>query len=81
MMSDNSNQNDPTMKEILGSIRRIINEDNAQTGAENAGTGEDEDTLDLTDEVDWAEVHSLIEGSYRLAALKRMLKALNEQNV
>ena len=26
-MSDNSSQNDPSMKEILGSIRRIISED------------------------------------------------------
>lgn len=33
--------------------------------------------LDLTDEVNWDEVESLILGSYRLAALKRMLKALD----
>jgi cell pole-organizing protein PopZ len=47
-MSDNSGQNDPSMKEILGSIRRIISEDNAQTGA---GAGEEEEILDLTEEV------------------------------
>lgn len=35
--------------------------------------------LDLTFEVDWDEVYSLIEGSYRIAALKRMLKALDER--
>jgi cell pole-organizing protein PopZ len=50
-MSDNSNQNDPSMKEILGSIRRIISEDNAQTDTQDAGTGEDDETLELTDEV------------------------------
>ena len=50
-MSDNSNQNDPSMKEILGSIRRIISEDNAQTDTQDAGTGEGDETLELTDEV------------------------------
>jgi len=49
-MSDQSEQNDPSMKEILGSIRRIISEDNAQSDAENAETDE-EDALELTDEV------------------------------
>jgi cell pole-organizing protein PopZ len=51
-MSDNSSQNDPSMKEILGSIRRIISEDNAQTGAA-AGVVEEEEQeiLDLTEEV------------------------------
>ena len=47
-MSDNSGQNDPQMKDILGSIRRIISEDNAQPAA---AVGEDEEILDLTDEV------------------------------
>ncbi|MEN8196030.1 MAG: DUF2497 domain-containing protein [Pseudomonadota bacterium] len=46
-MSDNSSQNDPQMKDILGSIRRIISEDNAQPAA----AGEDEEVLDLTEEV------------------------------
>lgn len=32
--------------------------------------------LDLTDNIDWDEVRSLIIGSYRIAALKRMLNAL-----
>jgi len=50
-MSDNSSQNDPSMKEILGSIRRIISEDNAQNSAEDAATDEEEETLELTDEV------------------------------
>jgi len=50
-MSDNSSQNDPSMKEILGSIRRIINEDNAQTETDGAAVGEEEETLELTDEV------------------------------
>ena len=51
-MSDKSGQNDPSMKEILGSIRRIISEDNAQAGETGAvRAGEDEDVLDLTDEV------------------------------
>ena len=47
-MSDNSGQNDPQMKDILGSIRRIISEDNAQPAA---AVGEDEEILNLTDEV------------------------------
>ncbi|MBE9554756.1 MAG: hypothetical protein IMF05_14930, partial [Proteobacteria bacterium] len=47
-MSDNSGQNDPQMKDILGSIRRIISEDNAQPAA---AAGEDEEILDLTDEI------------------------------
>jgi cell pole-organizing protein PopZ len=51
-MSDNSGQNDPSMKEILGSIRRIISEDNAQPGAAGAAEGgEEEEVLDLTEEV------------------------------
>lgn len=51
-MSDKSGQNDPSMNEILGSIRRIINEDNAQTGADAMAPGsEEEEILDLTEEV------------------------------
>lgn len=48
-MSDNSGQNDPSMKEILGSIRRIISEDNAHPGA--AENGDEEEVLELTEEV------------------------------
>lgn len=48
-MSDNSNLNDPQMKNILGSIRRIISEDNAQPAA--AADGDEEEVLDLTEEV------------------------------
>jgi len=48
-MSDNSSRNDPSMKEILGSIRKIISEDNAHSAA--AAGGEEEDILDLTEEV------------------------------
>jgi cell pole-organizing protein PopZ len=49
-MSDNSGQNDPQLKDILGSIRRIISEDNVQPDAVGA-VGEDEEILDLTEEV------------------------------
>ena len=48
-MSDNSGQNDPSMKEILGSIRRIISEDNAHPAA--AASGDEEEILELTEEV------------------------------
>ena len=50
-MSDKSSQNDPSMVEILGSIRRIINEDNAETDSPEAAPGGDEEILDLTEEV------------------------------
>lgn len=50
-MSSKSTQNDPSMVEILGSIRRIINEDNAETGPAVAASGGDEEILDLTEEV------------------------------
>jgi cell pole-organizing protein PopZ len=53
-MSDNSGQNDPQMKDILGSIRRIISEDNEQPAA--AEGGEEEEILDLTEEVAADEV-------------------------
>jgi len=53
-MSDKSAQKDPSMEEILGSIRRIISEDSAQGGSSRTGDAEiedDEDVLELTDEV------------------------------
>lgn len=49
-MSDKSGQNDPQMQDILGSIRRIISEDNAQP-AGAAAEHEDEEILELTEEV------------------------------
>ena len=53
-MTDESQQ-EPTMEEILASIRRIISEDEAEEGAEDApkanGEGEDEDILELTEEM------------------------------
>lgn len=55
-MSENSGRNDPSMKEILGSIRRIINEDNAQSAAAG-NTPDEEEILDLTEEVDAEEEH------------------------
>ena len=57
MMNDKSGQNDPQMQDILGSIRRIISEDNAQpAGAavehkDAAAEHEDEEILELTEEV------------------------------
>jgi len=53
-MSNTSGQKDPSMDEILGSIRRIISEDNAQAGqpvlaAKEATAAADDDILDLTD--------------------------------
>jgi len=53
-MSKTSGQKDPSMDEILGSIRRIITEDSAQAGqtaetAEDAPVAEDDEILDLTD--------------------------------
>ncbi len=53
-MSDNNGQNEQSMEEILGSIRKIISEDNAQSGADAGSPGEaggDEEILDLTEEV------------------------------
>lgn len=51
-MSSSSGQKDPSMDEILGSIRRIITED-AQSGqpADAAPDAGEDDILDLTDEV------------------------------
>jgi len=53
-MSKTSGQKDPSMDEILGSIRRIITEDSAQAGqaaetAEGAPAADDDEILDLTD--------------------------------
>lgn len=55
-MSKTSGQKDPSMDEILGSIRRIITEDSAQStrpgdAAAAAPGEEEEDILELTDEV------------------------------
>lgn len=59
-MNENTGPKDQSMDEILGSIRRIINEDNAQSGGarvapeDNDAAGDDEDeeeVLDLTEEV------------------------------
>jgi len=56
-MSDKSGQNDPQMQDILGSIRRIISEDNAQPARaavehkDAAAEDEDEEILELTEEV------------------------------
>jgi len=55
-MSKTSGQKDPSMDEILGSIRRIITEDNAQSGQPGDATvaapeADEEDILELTDEV------------------------------
>lgn len=53
-MSDGSGQKDPSLDEILGSIRRIINEDSAPGGRPETRTAKreaEEDILDLTDEV------------------------------
>jgi cell pole-organizing protein PopZ len=59
-MSDKSGQNDPSMNEILGSIKRIITEDSDQGGAAQAAGAEDEDeVIDLTDEVTEEEAAAL----------------------
>jgi len=50
-MSDKSSKTDPSMNEILGSIRRIISEDNAQP-AEAATPPEDRETPELADSPD-----------------------------
>lgn len=49
-MNDKSSQNDPQMQDILGSIRRIISEDNEQPARGAAARG-DEEILELTEEV------------------------------
>ncbi len=51
-MSNKSGQKDPSMEEILGSIRKIISEDNSE-GAPSGqpAAGDDEEILDLTEEV------------------------------
>lgn len=59
-MSKSSGQKDPSMDEILGSIRRIITEDNAQPGqpVETSGDvsgADDDDILELTDVLDTAD--------------------------
>jgi cell pole-organizing protein PopZ len=56
-MSKSSGQKDPSMDEILGSIRRIITEDNAQSGhpvepTEEPTVADDDDILELTDVLD-----------------------------
>jgi len=58
-MSKSSGQKDPSMDEILGSIRRIITEDNAQSGrpaepAEETSGAEEDDILELTDALETA---------------------------
>jgi hypothetical protein len=51
-MSDESGQKDPSMEEILGSIRKIISEDNSEGApAGQPAEGDDEDILELTEEV------------------------------
>ncbi len=57
-MSKSSGQKDPSMDEILGSIRRIITEDNAQAGppaeSPEGAAAEQDDILDLTDVLETA---------------------------
>ncbi|MDE2229701.1 MAG: DUF2497 domain-containing protein [Alphaproteobacteria bacterium] len=50
-MSDISRQDEPSMEEILASIRRIIAEDADATGKPNAASAE-QDILELTDRVE-----------------------------
>ncbi len=52
-MSEESGQKDPSMEEILGSIRKIITEDNAADAAEGQPpSGDDDDNvLELTEEI------------------------------
>ena len=52
-MSEESGQKDPSMEEILGSIRKIITEDNAADSAEGQPpSGDDDDNvLELTEEI------------------------------
>jgi len=54
-MSDPSDQGEPTMEEILASIRKIISEDDPEAGAEDASTAEEaapDDVLELTERVE-----------------------------
>ncbi len=54
-MSDPSDQGEPTMEEILASIRKIISEDDPEAGAEEASTAEEaapDDVLELTERVE-----------------------------
>ncbi len=52
-MSEESGQKDPSMEEILGSIRKIITEDNAADAGEGQPQSDDDDdnVLDLTEEI------------------------------
>ena len=53
-MSEESGKKDPSMEEILGSIRKIISEDNAPgaaAGQQAPAEAEDDDFLELTEEV------------------------------
>ncbi|MDH3594603.1 MAG: DUF2497 domain-containing protein [Rhodospirillales bacterium] len=54
-MSDPSDQGEPTMEEILASIRKIISEDDPEAGAEEVSTAEEaapDDVLELTERVE-----------------------------
>jgi cell pole-organizing protein PopZ len=54
-MSKPSDQGEPTMEEILASIRKIISEDDPEAGAEKASAGSEappDDVLELTERVD-----------------------------
>ena len=54
-MSDSSDQGEPTMEEILASIRKIISEDDPEAGAEEASTEKEaapDDVLELTERVE-----------------------------
>src|SRR3546814_13568443 len=55
MSDSNGDQQEPSMEEILASIRRIISEDDEEAGAEASGAASDEDVLELTDVVDSGE--------------------------
>ena len=50
-MSDNRRQDEPSMEEILASIRRIIAEDN-EAGSKVGATAAEQDILELTDRVE-----------------------------
>lgn len=59
-MNDKSGQNDPSMNEILGSIKRIITEDSGQGDQSQAAPQDEEDEiLDLIDEVSEEEADEL----------------------
>lgn len=51
-MSDAKDQHEPSMEEILASIRRIISEDGVPATGAAPGPGADDDVLVLTEEVD-----------------------------